>query len=81
MHKIVPLTELKDNEYGRVVDVIGGHGLVRNLEAMGIFPGVKIKATSRQFKAGPIVISIGNTQIAIGYGMARKILVEPIKEG
>ena len=28
---------------------------------------------------GPVVIEVGNMQLAIGYGMAQKIIVEPLE--
>jgi len=28
---------------------------------------------------GPVTIKIGNAQVAIGFGMANKIIVEPIE--
>jgi Fe2+ transport system protein FeoA len=30
---------------------------------------------------GPVTVKVGNAQIAIGFGMANKIIVEPIEAG
>jgi ferrous iron transport protein A len=51
-------------------------GLMRRLEAMGIRPGVIITKISDHFLHGPVIIEVGRTQLAIGYGMAAKILVD-----
>jgi len=59
-----------------VVDIKGGYGLLRRLEYLGVRVGVKIKKVSSQFLRGPVIIQVGNTQVALGYGMASKILLK-----
>jgi Fe2+ transport system protein FeoA len=54
--------------------------LMQRLEAMGIRPGVMIKKVSNHFLRGPVIIEIGKTQLAIGHGMAVKILVNKRKD-
>ena len=78
MGKLIPLVELKEGEEGIIVGIHGGHGLRRNLEGLGVAPGRKVKMVSKHFRAGPVVISVVGTQVAMGYGMARKILVQPL---
>jgi len=73
---LIDLTLLKEGEKGKVIDIQGGWGLQRKLEALGIRPGVEIVKVSSQLMHGPIIIKIGNSQVAIGFGMARKIIVE-----
>jgi ferrous iron transport protein A len=75
--KIITLARLRSGQSGRVVEVQGGHGLVNRLNAMGIRPGKRITKVSSMFLRGPVTIQVGQTQVAIGYGMARKILVAP----
>jgi ferrous iron transport protein A len=72
----VDLTQLEEGENGVVVDIQGGHGLIRRLESLGIRVGKKVTKVSSQFMRGPITIRVDNFQVAIGFGMARKILVE-----
>lgn len=72
---IKDLTHMKSGESGQVTDLRGGHGMLRRLEALGIRPGVPITKVSSQFMRGPVVVRMGNTQVAIGFGMARHILV------
>lgn len=76
MGMIVDLTQLKSGEEGVVRKIIGGPGLVRRLENMGIRTGRKIRKMSSHFWHGPQTVKVGTTNLALGYGMAKKILVE-----
>ena len=74
--KNLDLTQLDEGESGVVVDIQGGYGLTRRLESVGIRVGKKVTKVSSQFMRGPVTIRIDNFQVAIGFGMARKVLVE-----
>jgi len=71
----IDLVEMRPQEKGRVVDIQGGFGLVRRLETLGIRRGVEITKVSSQLMRGPVIVRIGNTEIALGFGMARKVIV------
>ncbi len=71
----VDLTQLEVGEWGTVVEIQGGFGLVRRLESLGIRVGKKLTKISSQFMRGPITVRIDNFQVALGFGMARKIIV------
>jgi ferrous iron transport protein A len=43
---------------------------------MGIRPGRKITKVGSMLFRGPVTLKIDHTQIAIGFGMANKIVVE-----
>jgi ferrous iron transport protein A len=73
---ILALTQLKSGQKGRIVQMQGGLGMVRHLESMGIRVGKKITKISAQFWRGPQVVRVDNTQLAIGFGMARRMLIE-----
>lgn len=70
------LTEMHAGETGKVVEVNGGYGFKKRLEAMGIRPGMKITKISGQIMRGPVIVKVGTTQIAIGFGMARRVVIE-----
>lgn len=70
------LAEMRTGQTGTVVEVLGGHGLIRRLEALGIRPGKKVTKISSTLFRGPITLRVDNTQVAVGFGMARKIIVE-----
>lgn len=70
-----PLALLAPGEEAVVVEVRGGHGLVSKLAAMGIAPGRKVSMISSSL-AGPAVIAVGDTRLAIGRGQLHAILVD-----
>jgi ferrous iron transport protein A len=72
----VDLTQLEEGQSGRVVLVSGGHGLIRRLESLGVRVGKKVTKVSAQFMRGPVTVRIDGFQVALGFGMARKVLVE-----
>jgi Fe2+ transport system protein FeoA len=51
------------------------------MEAMGMVPGSIITSAGAGIMKGPIVLKKDNTQIAIGYATAQKIMVEPMRPG
>ncbi len=76
MTKIISLVEMRVNEIGKIVEIQGGHGMAQRLETLGVRTGKEAKKLSGQFMRGPILIQAGNTQVGIGFGMARRVLVE-----
>ena len=75
---MISLIDLPDGSIATFKSVKGGHGLIQKLEDLGVRKGKKIKRVSRQWMKGPVIIRSGQTEIAIGYGMARRIMVEII---
>jgi len=74
----ISICELRLGQSGRVVEILGGHAIADRLNAMGIRPGKDITKVSSAFMRGPVTVSVDRCQIAIGYGMAQKVLVEVI---
>jgi ferrous iron transport protein A len=70
------LAEMRTGQTGTVVEVLGGHGLVRRLDALGIRPGRKVTKLSSTLFRGPVILRVNSTQVAVGFGMARKIIIE-----
>jgi len=70
------LAEMKTGQTGTVVEVLGGHGLIRRLDALGIRPGKKVTKISSTLFHGPVTLRVDNAQVAVGFGMAKKIIVE-----
>ena len=73
---VVSLRQMQPGQAGTVVQVLGGHGLVRRLEALGIRPGKKITKMSSMLMRGPVTVQLDSSQVALGFGMAGKIMVE-----
>ena len=70
------LKDLRPGESGIIAQIDGGHGMVNRLAALGIRPGKRITKLSSVFMRGPVTIRVDRAQVAIGFGMAKRILVE-----
>ncbi|BDH79330.1 MAG TPA: ferrous iron transport protein A [Methanothermobacter sp.] len=77
---MITLKDLKTGERAIVREIIGGIGLRRRLESLNIRVGKKVRKVSSLPFRGPIIIEVDRSKIAIGQGMAGKILVEVIDE-
>jgi ferrous iron transport protein A len=74
------LTELKKGETAEIIAVDGGLALQQRLSSLGIVQGKTVKKLSTIRMGGPIVLLIDRAQVAIGKGMAQKIVVKIINE-
>ena len=73
----ITLVEMRRGQKGTVLQIKGGHGLVNRLNALGILPGKKVTKVSAMLMKGPVTIEVDRVQLAIGFGMAKKIIVKP----
>ncbi len=71
------LTDLRPGEIGVVIQIAGGHGMRQKLALRGIKEGswLRIISSSR----GPVVVESNGGQVAMGRGMAQKVIVEVIR--
>lgn len=69
------LTELGPGEQGIVAAIQGGRGLQARLRSLGLAEGQKIRKVSALAWGGPVVVEVKRTQVAIGRGMAGRIVV------
>jgi len=74
---LTTLVQMRRGQRGTVLQLQGGRGLVNRLNALGIRPGKKITKVSAMLMRGPVTIEVDRAQIAIGFGMANKIIVKP----
>ena len=58
----------------RIVSLAGGRGLKEHLAALGLNEGLEIEVIKRG-APGPFLIAVKDTRLAIGAGMANKIMV------
>ncbi|MEM2878532.1 MAG: FeoA family protein [Candidatus Hadarchaeales archaeon] len=70
------LTELREGETGEVIRIYGGSGLQERLAVLGIRIGKNVTMVASQPFHGPVVLKVDGNHVAIGHGMAWKILVE-----
>jgi len=74
----VPLTFLSEGDAGRIVVLNTGRGFRQRMSAFGFAPGMKVRLI-RKNGYGPIIVELnGTARIAIGWGQASKIMVEPV---
>ena len=73
----VSLANLPTNEKGLISRIDGGWGVTGRLNSMGVQTGQPIEKICGSFFGGPVVFKIKNTySIAVGHGVARKIIIE-----
>ncbi len=75
----ITLDLIKEGQKVKVVDIYGGWGIRQRLGCLGIHPGDIITVKKSAIMRGPILISIHGNQVALGRGIAKKILVEVIE--
>ncbi len=76
---LTPLVEVPVGKTAEVVLVVGGRNMVNRLCEMGLTPDTKIMISKRAPIGGPIIVSVRSTDVAIGRGVASKILVKIIE--
>ncbi len=78
--KYKDLTQIRKGKDVKVVDIKDGNTFREKVDSMGLRIGVRVRKLSGQVLNGPITIKIGNTKVALGHGMAKKILVTSEQE-
>jgi len=74
--KIIPLINLDVNQEGIIQALEGGAHFQNRLQALNIRIGKRIKKISKNPFRGPIVIEVDRSQVALGHGMAKKVMIE-----
>ncbi len=72
-----PLSVIQSGQTVRLVHIDAGRGLNARLASMGLFPNVEIKVINNGHP-GPFVVSVKDSKMVLGRGMANKILVTEI---
>ena len=72
------LAQLPNGKFAKVIGIKNCLGCVQRLENLGLREGITIQKIRGMFMRGPIIVQAGNTQIALGRGMALKVTVEEI---
>ena len=72
--KIRPLSNVQSGETVKLASIEAGRGLHSRLASMGLVPNVEITVVSNS-QPGPFVISVKNSKMMLGRGMAHKIMV------
>jgi len=79
--EIGTLLEVPQGQTFRIVEIKGGAGLHRRLLALGFHRGDLISLNGEAIMRGPVLVRnlTTDTKVALGRGIAQKILVEPVK--
>jgi ferrous iron transport protein A len=71
------LLQFSPGAFVRVIDFAGGANLRSKLTQYGIHPGDCLKLLRQAPLGGPLLVECNDREIALGRGVADKIIVEP----
>lgn len=71
----IKLSDFPAGATGKVHSIAAGEELRSRLLAMGIYPGREIRRAEHSSLGGPIVAEVAGSTVALGHGMAEKILI------
>ncbi len=80
MTKIEPITSLlalQNGRRGRIASIEGGKLMVRRMLSLGLRVGTVVNMLNHRGKS--VVIQNAGTRVALGPGIAEKLLVEPLE--
>lgn len=75
--KIITLAQAKKGRQYMILEIKGGRGINSHLNAIGVIP-CEIVTVINKSAGGPMTISAKGIRIALGRGMAQKILINEI---
>lgn len=73
---LISADKLRSGQSGVVQSIEGGRGIVKRLEALGVRPGKTVVKVSGLFMGGPVTVMVDGRQVAMGRGIAGRVLVE-----
>jgi len=73
---IITLERVKDGTEALVREIQGGRTLRHRLARRGVHPGDKLRLVRTGHFGGPVLIEVHGAEVAIGRGMAQKIVLE-----
>ena len=76
---MMPLTMVSPDQQVRLVAIRGGQRLRKRLADLGLNPGLVFRVVQRNGH-GPLILAVKDSRLALGRGMAHKIMVEPTQE-
>ncbi len=71
----IPLSTFSQGEKGYIENIYGGGNVRKRLHEMGFNKGTEVRVVKND--VGPLIVSLYGSKIAIGRGMANKIMVNP----
>ena len=74
--RLMPLSYAKEGERAIIEEFIGGSGVQLRLATMGLRTGDEVEVITNRGE-GQIVVAVDTTRLALGRGIAKKIMVKP----
>ncbi len=74
----ITLDKAKSGRIYRVLGINGGRNVYERLYDLGILPGTIVEVLNASFFSGPVRVRVAGSDVAIGRGVAAKIIVEEI---
>ena len=69
-----PLTMITPGKRVTLVEIMAGHRVRHRLTELGLTPGVELQIV--QDEGGPLLLAVHDSRLALGRGMAHKIMVQ-----
>ena len=70
------LVQVKTGQTVRIMRIEGGLGIEHKLRQLGLFPGDNARVVRHAPLGGPILVEVGGRSIALGRGVASRVIVE-----
>ncbi|HHV59285.1 MAG TPA: ferrous iron transport protein A [Clostridiaceae bacterium] len=71
----ISLASCKEGQTGKVIAVLGDKHVRERLEVLGIRKGTVLMKKVQQMGQGPIIAAVGNLEIAVGFDLARNVII------
>lgn len=71
-----PVSSMRNGQWGTLTEINDGEDLNEKLASLGIRVGTRIGKKYGLMGRGPVVLTVGTGEVAIGYGMASRMMVE-----
>jgi len=73
---MMPLVMVSPGEEVRLVAIHGGQRMRKRLADLGLNVGMTVRVMQHN-SHGPLILAVKDSRLAVGCGMAHKILVQP----
>jgi Fur family ferric uptake transcriptional regulator len=74
--RMLPLSYAQEGEHGIIEEFIGGSGAQLRLATMGLRSGDEVEVITNRGE-GQLVVAVNATRLALGRGIAKKIMIKP----
>jgi Fe2+ transport system protein FeoA len=72
------LLSLQNGHRGRIASIVGDHRMIRRMLSLGLRVGTVVNMLNH--RGNSVVIQNAGTRVALGPGIAEKLLVEPLEK-